>query len=387
MNPGMLAPKEAKELVKKIKGVKTRLTFPFPLGELRHSAIKVLKEEKKPSLELINKLRSSQDMIEQRVGEYLLSKIGEGGDKHVLEVLKKLEEKNVRPVREAIKKARSKHQDLEKILKTLSEHDDLWVREVIAKNANQLGKYGPLILEKLASDEQLGVKEAVLKSAWKMGESGLPILKKFVNDKNRFVSTMAKDAVSVFAGYSELFWNQKPLFATPYTKELVKKVSKLNEVSKQLKEEFGNAFVGISVLGSTSRGDMGPKEDLDYTMIAENEKVLKRFNELAGDELLLDKEGYVKPGNIESLSPDGVSMLFSGIFFGDNKRLSKLQSKAVEKMDDSQWDQARKRMLSRTTDISKGVEKGGVLEHATSLLRVPRTREETLKVLKRRMKE
>lgn len=74
---------------------------------------------------------------------------------------------------------------------------------------------------------------------------------------------------------------RKPLFATPETKDLIEKIRKLERISERLKKEFGDDFVGIIIFGSTAKGYRLEESDIDWGIIAKNEKVPERFREIA----------------------------------------------------------------------------------------------------------
>ena len=92
---------------------------------------------------------------------------------------------------------------------------------------------------------------------------------------------------------------------------------------------------------------------------------------------------------------DGLdTLLYCGLFFGDNRRLEELQLHNLENISDKDWDDMRGDMLEDEITLHKAVEKFDLdiierdkISLMVTLLRVPPTREETLKILRKRVKK
>jgi predicted nucleotidyltransferase len=138
-----------------------------------------------------------------------------------------------------------------------------------------------------------------------------------------------------FAGKTNywLLGSQKPVFATPHRRALVKRLAAIDGISRGLKKEFGDGFVGITVFGSSSKGYWREGRDLDYALIGSNPKVAERFEELSKG-LRACESHYL---NVDRSEPKKLSPLFRGLFFGDHGKLRQLQKKAVAKMSESEW--------------------------------------------------
>ncbi len=188
--------------------------------------------------------------------------------------------------------------------------------------------------------------------------------------------------------FKELLTNQKALFATPHTEAIIKRLNDIHKITKKMKREFGNKFLGVTLVGSTEKGYMHPSSDLDFIVLAQNKKVFKRFTELAKDlKLCKHIDDYVNPRHKK-----GANWLFYGIFFGNHKRLRELQKKAAEMLTNKEWEELQEHIRFHQTQSDKKTRRfdDSVLDHhtreATALLQVPPSRKETLKILRKRTK-
>ena len=475
------------ELIKKLgryKGIKPRLTFLFPLSEVRRRAIGVFAGKSKPTADLALKLLKSADKFEKIAGLHLLpqtslgteealphlkalaedklpgvrkaaadamaqygeralpylTKLAEDDDPDVREAatsakvkiiqqlygeeafpyltklakdndpyvkkataealaqygeralpyLTKLAKDNDPYVREAATSAKVKiiqqlyGEEAFPYLTKLAKDNDPYVKKATAEALAQYGEEAFPYLTKLAKDNDPYVKKATAEALAQYGERALPYLTKLAKDNDPYVREAATSAIFAIGGYKRLLWNQKPLFATPFTDELAKRIERLQEISSILQKEFKDDFIGITVFGSTAKGYMLPTSDLDYAVIANDKKVLERFRELAKD-LNLCQEHYVTPSEKNGLDP-----LFYGIFFGDHKKLAEIQYRAVKGMSEEEWEKVREKIYLNETNLSKAFSRFGIgeenLKHAASLLRVPPTREKVLEILEKRIK-
>jgi len=202
-------------------------------------------------------------------------------------------------------------------------------------------------------------------------------------------------------GYKYLLSTQKPLFATPYTKELADRIKKLQEIVQELKNEFSDKFIGITVFGSTSKGYFlggDPKShflgsDLDWGIFAKDRKVSREFQNMAKKKSLqLCHEHYTKISRDGKISGNK-DVLFYGLFFGDYEKLRELQRIAIQNMNKGEWDDVRLGIAIYETSLYKAAERFDITEEELKkidlfaiLLRVPPPYDETIKIIERRVK-
>lgn len=253
------------------------------------------------------------------------------------------------------------------------------------------------LLKKLVKDKDGLVRYSVAEVSGTLGEEALSLLNRLMKDKDYYVKIAATKAQNtITGGYSDLLYNPKSLFATPFTKELVERVKILHKATTRLQKEFGDAFTGIIALGSTYMGTVEPGSDLDYAIIADDINVRNRFEELykkLGGKAELCTGHWIPPEKITELKKLEMSNpLFSGLFFGDHKKLMRLQKDVLEELTDREWDHVRSSIFSDETGAfkyyyAKGrLRKDAGLEHVKGLQRTPPAREDTLKNIEEKVK-
>ena len=264
------------------------------------------------------------------------------------------------------------------------------------------------------------IRDILFDIAKKEGEKALPVLKGMLENKNSYVqrvalhssirallenrgSTALPDLSRMFPRYEEevedilnfeinghkwLLATQKPMFATPYTKELIEGLLGLEKISWTLKEEFGDKFVGILIYGSASKGYF-KKTDFDCVVIAEDKKVSKRFQELVPHTGKYEFHHHVGVDENNTLIDIKNPRLFSGIFMGDRSRLVQIQNKFIESIDEKRWDRIRENNVD-TGNLHKIAERFGInseelerIEQSTILLRTPPTYPQALKTARK----
>jgi len=281
------------------------------------------------------------------------------------------------------------------ILKKLSQDKDRYVRRTVAENVAKIGDKAFSILKELSQDKEPDIQKSAILELAKFGEKSRPILEN-IKDRETFLDWSVERALGqikennkkdvVPKAYSWLLSARKSMFATPDTKDLAAKISKVAEISKELKKKYGDKFIGITILGSAAKGYFEKREsDLDWGIIAKDEKISKEFQEL-GESLGLCCDHYadIDKNNRVKTYPE---VLFYGLFFGDRKELLKLQKIAVENMSESAWEEIRKITYENELKLSKAKERQNIkekdlekTEQFAALLRVPLSYNETLKI-------
>jgi|GEM_PF-1766851 len=288
------------------------------------------------------------------------------------------------------------------ILNSLARDKSLYVRLALAQSLGNLVEKALPILEILSRDEHPLVREAVARSLSNFGKKALRILENLTKDSNWDVRKAAKLSIAIIrgGGYKYLISTQKPLFATPETEALIKRIRTLEGIVERLKNRFGDEFIGLIALGSISKGYFVEESDIDYAIIATNKNVLKEFKRMAKKESIILDFGYYVEINQENeilkcVIAEGVEeiltdeeVLFCGIFFGDPGKLKEIQKRAIQRMTSKRWDNIRKKIMREETDLEKLCERLKIPEEemerlilATILLRVPPSYNEARKLL------
>ena len=336
-------------------GVKPRLTFVFPTSGAR-KAMRVLQNDS-PEPKAVKDLLGSKRVTDVLVGLNALDKLSPKGKKiaatlPILRGLLKHENEVVR--KQAVVRLAMRPETTVEYLRYLSKQEDWAVhKQAFVELDKRLGA---------TVDESHGL----------FGQD--------VHDK-------ANSELTRRLGKRWLLGSQKPVFATAFTKELVVRFKRLEEVAAQLKKEFGRDFVGVTVVGSTTKGYATPKSDLDYALIASNKAVLARFKELAKD-LNLCVEHYVGPA-----SPKNQRFLFYGLFFGDRELLEQHQAEVVNNISEWNWNSIRNEIAKQELELFNASIFGLTnaeaerLALAVRLLRVPPELSEMKNILRRRLKQ
>lgn len=334
---------EKKELSKELKEypeLNAKLTFSFPLNENRRKGLEMNYHKEELKEEKVVKLLESPDFIEKRVGVYLLKDVP------------CFSEKNYK--------------------KTLS------------------------ILEEMGKDKDWVVQEAVAQALPQLGEKALPILKEMGKDENWVVREVAEIGImKIKRGYKWFLATQKPLFATLFIPELARRVLKLQEISQELKKEFKDKFIGITIFGSTAKGYFKPESDLDWGMIAQTRECASKFIEMAKD-LKLGSEHHADLNERYQIEKNE-HLLFQGLFFGDNKKLLEIQRNFLRNIDEKKWDEIRKIIMKneinlfslfKTTErFSFKKDEIEKITNAILLLRVPPSHKEALEIVEKKAKQ
>jgi HEAT repeat protein len=372
---------------------------------VRAAAAKSLGNLGKKTLPILERLSRDEDDSVRAAVAKTLENFGEEA-MPILEELSKDDNKNViiLAVQTKIKiLAKIKNEEeLFIILDSLAKDKNLYVRLALANALGNLGEKALPILEILSRDEHPLVREAVARSLSNLGKKALRILENLTQDSNWEVRKAAKLSIAIIrgGGYKYLISTQKPLFATPETEALIKRIRTLEEIVERLKNKFGDRFIGLVVFGSTAKGYFTKESDFDGAIIATDKSVLEEFEKMGKAESInLDIVYYVEvnPENEilkcviigeegELLTDEEV--LFCGIFFGDPGKLKEIQKRAIQSMTRERWDNIREEIMREETDLEKLCERLKIPEEemerlilSNILLRVPPSYNEAKKLL------
>ena len=388
--------KPTKEKQEKLKSelrefpkIHPELTCFWSLSKEREEALEMIKQEKMSKEAILNLLKSP-DFIENRAALYILSRAKNIPPELQEEIFPFLEKFVVESRDDELQgralRTLAKIPESLPFLKELIEDEkyEPWRSQSTANQSLAIEIVGNIgtpeaksFLKKLTRSEDWWVKDEAVKALG--GQPAPP--EEVIEEKQD----------SEEKGYQWLLATQKPLFATPFTPELAKRITELTEVEKKLRKKVGKKLVGIVVFGSTAKGYLSSLSDVDYTVVAEDYKVVKEFKKLAEPLFTLCHEQWVGPvkGEISGYT----NALFNGLFFGDRKKLLEYQKNFLEQTDDKKWDLIRKIIMTGETDILKTKRILGLEEkefnktrEAIALLRTPPMRKKALEIIEERLK-
>lgn len=373
--------------------------------EVQETVINAISEFGERALSLLEKTRGSKNAFIRIATARALSLIGEKG----LHSLSQMFEDEMPIVKKRVVEsvAGVAGQNTLPILEEMSKDEHPVVKMEVATCLVRFGIAALPILEAMSRDSENLVKRTVIDEIIVLGRDGLPLLNEIIKREGedegiKLAAIRAKQSIEhpeaegqkeVKKGWPYLLFTKKPLFATPYTELLAERMLKLQDISQKLQQEFGNEFTGIVIFGSTSRGYLAEKSDLDWGIMAKNKIVSRRFRELASD-LPLCKEHYIGVGAGGEIL-ENQDILYKGLFFGDRKGLVELQVSTLENMSEKQWEQVRREIWrNEVIHLQKIAERFEIdvhelekIKQAAALLRVPPPYEEAKKILARKAKK
>lgn len=256
------------------------------------------------------------------------------------------------------------------------------------------------ILQKLSEDSEdknWPVRVEVVKSLGMLGESALPLLKELAKDKNKWVKDAAVQGQSRIKLFSkvdrrqllhDLVASQEPSLLNPLAKEALYdpdnekegSLLKLNDIITGLKEKYPE-LAGLVILGSLSKGYWTSNSDLDWGLVFESEQKTKkeRTREIRGDFSRLAEENAfnlcthgdhsLDTFNIDLADDASLEIVFNGLFFGDRKRLFKVQEKILENIDKERWHEIQGIWKDQLFNYRKAVERFGFKPNEAELIK------------------
>lgn len=360
-------PEKKQEVNHKGLEVKPRLTFRFAPSQLRRDAVSALKGEKSPTKDLVLQLLSSDDKFEVRTGLHIYEGMEDSFDE-VFPKLVKLRQHSDSKIREVT-------------ISALGKHGNEAIPYLEEVNEKKLQEYGPAMEQLIliiGNPEDEGRAERKRRKESKRADKEL-------------AASWSENTDWDFADQAstDFLWHQKPWQATPHKDDLQDKLSRIDKISEQLNQEFGDRFIGISVFGSASKGYLKPESDLELMLLpSHNQEISSRFSSLA----FADNNLYVDLLVKDRRQLDRAAY-FGGLFFGDHKNLALKQKAIIENMTNEEWEHLRDREFKEESLSGKQIARFGIadkekrdaLNHAISLLRIPPTRNKVLEILEKRV--
>jgi len=319
-----------------------------------------------------------------------------------LETLKTLAQDENRDVREKAAQALGNlGEPALETLKTLAHEDDSYVRVEAAEALGNLGETQLALetLKTLVQNEDQGEDKTLrIRAAKALGILGetqlaLEILENFTQSKNQSIQAEAVNAQARVQAppksehetlVHSLIVRQEPLLANPLvkdiydsTKETESPLLELNNIVEKLQKKHPS-LVGLSVLGSLSKGYFVPGRDLDWGFVysdpeakAQLTEDFEKEAELAG--LNLCHDNSLDSSQLKDAEPAKLEIAFNGLFFGDRKQLKEVQTAIMKSTDKAGWQKICKewedalenyyKMSERFGLSSEDVEKIKLLRH------------------------
>ena len=300
--------------------------------------------------------------------------------------------------------------DLEKLNQLLIDDPDLNRPELLqflsrqfetARRENKsLPELSPEMINrfaKLANNQNKNVRRDVAAALHQLGEteSALEILQGMANDKDSWVRRDVATALGKIRYQSlsaegrkritdSLILRQEPVLANPaieavYPQETAESpLLKLSDLVSSLQAKYP-PLVGLSVLGSLSKGYWIPSSDLDWGLIFTNMKT-KDKNALTEDFTREAQERGFKlcvdysldASSPANCSPESLEIAFNGLFFGDRERLKELQSKIIEAVNEDKWNQIRQYWSEQLENYSKMIDRFGLSQEKADKIKMLR---------------
>lgn len=284
------------------------------------------------------------------------------------------------------------------ILEKMSQDEDSDIRIMAVWALDDIGEKSLPILERMIENEKGKndiVRRAAIKAKIKIitetqGEKAMQILEKMSQGDDNFVKETIKEEIKQprWSERQKFLRSRKPLFATPYTKELAQKIIEVSEAADELRKKFKDKFIGLIIFGSTARGYFKPDSDLDWAIIAKDEKVSDYFWKKANS-LNLCAKHHIQVNKEKGVDEGDHYNLFCGLFFGDREKLMELQKKVLETINEKEWDEIREIIATEETRLFKAQERFNLkdkelekIKQFALLLRVPPSYEESLKIVR-----
>lgn len=345
--------------------------------------------------------------------DYAAESLGEAGEA-ALPLLRQLSSDYNQLVREKIVISLGKIRGRKSLalLEELSKDQNFRVRERIAKVLLNFGEEGLPLLRQLAKDSDPGVRLDVLITLTKLGEKGWADLKMMTEDSSTWVAEKAKEILEnglpIYLSREEvdnsdlkdvprrwLLSTRKPLFATPNSEKLCQRLNKIAAAASELRQRFGEEFIGLIIFGSTAMGYFRSNSDTDIMVVTENIDALDYFWSRYEKDLVLCHPYRFFPQE-KKRTHNELSMIFSGVFFGDFARLCLIQKKALAGIKPRAWDLIRYEMLGHLCEksVASAIYRftaGGKIPSRdiifNACLRIPPTYQETLEIVRRRAQQ
>lgn len=270
------------------------------------------------------------------------------------------------------------------ILKGLSEKTNL---EIYHKLIDIAAMVGPSAFEILSSLKDCRSKDIKIKlggALAKIGkiDEGLEILEEIKNDSDKDVVREIEAAIFQINLLKELnddrrkkqlirslILRQEPFFANPIIMSLERKqeeknpLLKLSDIVVALRNKFPE-LIGLSVLGSLSKGYWLSTSDLDWGLIVNgeiSEELVTQFeSECRGAGFELCYDNSLNAADISSQPLERLEIVFSGIFIGDRARLREIQKRIIKSISPEKWDLIRDIYNLNQIDSDKMKERFGL---------------------------
>jgi len=251
-----------------------------------------------------------------------------------------------------------------------------WVRDAAADslgrigvaNPDKLGQITP-VFASLVKDDAEWVRQTVAESLGviimehpQRGREFEQMLGSLKNDPSKWVRECVADARNIIASgrvdkksfMQRLTGYREPAYATPDYATLDERLSSLSSMTQLLRKEYPGVL-GVVVFGGIEKGYAGRLSDIDYAILGQSDLAVKtRFEELAGQSGLevcpLEQYAFDEK-SLTDANPSTANLLFTGLFFGDRKKLSGLQKRFFDNATPEQWDDVRFRIIRENTEF------------------------------------
>lgn len=264
-------------------------------------------------------------------------------------------------------------------LDEVSEEENEFYCEEIIDIVEVIGISALKILSLIKNNKSENVRIKIARALAKMGRVGLEMLEEMKNDQSREVVKEVeaaifqneilerlKDQREKDSLIRSLILRQEPILANPFIMMFFNEddknlILKLNDIIADLRNKYPN-LIGLSVLGSLSKGYWTSTSDIDWGLIVDgdiSEELIKSFKEKCEEVgfRLCDFDNNLNVANLEGQYLGNLQIAFNGLFIGDRKRLKEIQRKIINYVSQEGWDFIRDVYNENQANIHKMMER------------------------------
>lgn len=264
-------------------------------------------------------------------------------------------------------------------LDEVSEEENEFYCEEIIDIVEAIGISALKILSLIKNNKSENVRIKIARALAKMGRVGIEMLEEMKNDQSREVVKEVeaaifqneilerlKDQREKDSLIRSLILRQEPILANSFIMMFFNEddknlILKLNDIIADLRNKYPN-LIGLSVLGSLSKGYWTNTSDIDWGLIVDgdiSEELIKSFKEKCEEVgfRLCDFDNNLNVANLEGQYLGNLQIAFNGLFIGDRKRLKEIQRKIINYVSQEGWDFIRDVYNENQANIHKMMER------------------------------
>lgn len=309
---------------------------------------------------------------------------------------------NLRIEREAVKAAIESMGDIGTVcLETLKflaqdEKENFEIRTTAIESLGKVGEPALTLLQSLAKESSWLIQKPAITALANTGPNALETLKELAKDNNPLIQKFVLESIAKIKVNSlsqaerqqmikSFVVRQEPILANPLVEDLYDPqnegesiILKLHDIVAALQKQHPG-LIGLSVLGSFSKGYWLKTRDFDWGLIFngepnEEEGLFKEFSEEAIDAGLDLCANHSL--NVSAILPDDPSRLeipFNGLFIGNRQGLKTARDKIINAVDQEQWHKIQEEWSKALENYSKMINRFDLTPDEASQIKSWRT--------------